>query len=100
MRSTDLMVASKQTDFFRDYRMKGTAPTMPRPEVVESLVEQMWTSSANQPVRSTEVFDFPNQERPHFISPLVCEECEEKAIEEYGHQKTWKKVCIPCAEKK
>ena len=98
MPQAEAMLASKQTEFFQNSRMKGV-PTLKMPvKAVEPSAEKERLAVANnQLLRIARVIDHSFQEPTlSFNSPV----CKETVIKMHGHLKSWKKVCIPCREKK
>ncbi len=86
-----------QTDFFRNYRMKGVPATKVPAEVVEPLVKNVLKAADEQLFVIGEVGDYDYKMPPHVFSAFPCEECGELVVEPYGRVKDGKKVCIPCA---
>jgi len=96
----EVMLANKQTPFFKDYREKGVPPTQVPDEVVEPLVEKVMGAPDEMLLDVSEVFDYDYQEPPHSFNSFVCQECGELVVEEYGRIKDGKMVCIDCAAKR
>lgn len=98
MPQAEAMLASKQTEFFQNSRMKGV-PTLKMPvKAVEPSAEKERLAVANNlrlPI--TKIIDYAFQEP---TLPFDSSVCKRTGIEEQGHLKSWKKVYIPCLEKK
>jgi formylmethanofuran dehydrogenase subunit E len=95
----ETMQATKATEFFHSYRMKGIPASRVPAEVVEPLVEKVLSAPEENLLQVSDVFAYPYQEPPHSFNSFVCDECGEMVVEEYGRIKGDKKVCIPCQQK-
>lgn len=93
------MMATKKTDFFTQYRMKGVPPTQVPDEVVESLINKVMNTPDEELLNISEVFHYDWHEAKGSFAAFICEECGEMVVEKYGRIKNGKKVCIACAEK-
>ncbi|RMG64374.1 MAG: tRNA CCA-pyrophosphorylase, partial [Calditrichaeota bacterium] len=89
----EVMLANKETPFFKDYREKGVPPTQVPDEVVEPLVERVMNAPEDTLLDISEVFAYDYQDPPHSFNSFVCEECGELVVEEYGRIKGGKHVC-------
>lgn len=98
MPHTEPMLASKQTEFFLNCRTKGVPPLKVPVKVVEPEAEKERLAVANKQLsRISKDIDHSFQESTLSFDSLLC---KETFVEEHGHLKSWKKVCILCAEKK
>ena len=95
----ETMAASKETDFFQNYRMKGIPASQVPEEVVQPLVDKVMGAPAEMILNIGEVFDYEWNDDPHSFDSFVCEVCGETVVEPYGRTLGDKKVCIPCREK-
>ena len=93
------MLATKDTPFFNNYRMKGVSPTQVPDEVVEPLIEKVMNLPDEALLNISEVFDYEWKEPSHSFESFICEECGEMTVMQYGRIKGNKKVCISCATK-
>ncbi len=91
------MLATKDTPFFNNYRMKGVPPTQVPDEVVEPLIEKVMSLPDEALLNVSEVFDYEWKEPAHSFESFICEECGEMTVMQYGRIKENKKVCISCA---
>ncbi len=95
----EVMAATKQTDFFQNYRMKGVPASQVPEEVVNPLIERVMTTPEAQLLNISEVFEYKWTDPPHSFDSFVCELCGEMVVEPYARILGEKKVCIPCREK-
>jgi len=95
----EIMLANKQTDFFKKYREVGIPASHVPDDVVDPLVEKVMGMQDDQLLNISEVFDYDFEETPHSFNSFVCEECGEMTVMEYGRIKGDKKVCMDCAAK-
>ena len=95
----EVMLANKQTPFFKDFREKGIPASKVPPEVVDPLVTKVMGAPQETLLNISEVFHYDLHEAPHSFNSFVCEECGEMTVEGYGRIKDGKHVCIDCAAK-
>jgi len=95
----EIMLANKQTDFFKKYREKGIPAGQVPDDVINPLVTKVMSTTEDQLLNISDVFDYNYQEVPHSLNSFVCEECGEMTVMEYGRIKGHKKVCADCAKK-
>ena len=93
----NVMIQTKATPFFKDFREKGVAPTKVPDEVVEPLVVKVMTAPDEQLLDISEVYDYNWENPPHSFASFLCDECGEMVVESYGRIKNGKHVCIDCA---
>jgi len=94
-----VMLANKETEFFKEYREKGVPPTQVPDEVVEPLVQKVMGAPAEMIMDISDVFDFDWNDPPHSFDGFVCDDCGEMVVEKYGRIKGDKHVCIDCTDK-
>ncbi len=95
----ETMMASKNTAFFTEYRMKGVAPTQVPDKVVEPLIDNVMNTPDEEMLDVSEVFHYEWAEPKGTFAGFVCDECGEMVVEKYGRLKGDKKLCISCANK-
>ena len=95
----EVMLANKQTPFFKDFREKGIPASKVPLEVVDPLVTKVMGAPQETLLNISEVFHYDLHEAPHSFNSFVCEECGEMTVEGYGRIKDGKHVCIDCAAK-
>jgi len=93
------MMATKNTAFFKEYRMKGVPPTKVPVEVVQPLIDKVMNTPDEEMLSISDVFKFDWHEAKGTYEGFVCDECGEMVVEKYGRIKGDKKVCITCANK-
>lgn len=93
----NVMIQTKGTPFFKEYRAKGVAPTQVPDEVVESLVVKVMTEPDDQLLDISEVYEYNWKNPLHSFASFLCEERGEMVVESYGRIKSGKHVCIDCA---
>ncbi len=93
------MLATKNTAFFNDYRMKGVPPTQVPIEIVQPLIDKVMNTPDEEMLNISEVFDYDWKEPKGTYDGFVCDECGEMVVEKYGRIKGDKKLCIACANK-
>jgi len=97
--TAESMMASKNTEFFTKYRMKGVAPTQVPDEVVEPLIDKVMNTPDEDMLIISEIFDYDWKEPKGTFAGFICEECGEMVVEKYGRIVGDKKLCIACANK-
>lgn len=95
----EVMLANKQTDFFKKYREIGIPASEVPEDVINPLVEKVMGMPEDQILNISEVFDYDVQPDAHSFNSFVCDECGEMTVMEYGRVKGENKVCIDCASK-
>ncbi|NOX86933.1 MAG: tRNA CCA-pyrophosphorylase [Chlorobi bacterium] len=93
------MIATKDTPFFKNYRMKGVPPTQVPDEVVEPLIAKVMDTPDEELLNISEVFEYKWKEPSHSFESFICDECGEMTVMQYGRIKHGKMVCMACAEK-
>ena len=94
----DNQLRMMQTDFFRNYRMKGVPATQVPEEIATPLINHVLEAPDEKLFAIGEVHEYHYQMPPHVFTAFVCEQCGELTVETYGRLKDGKKLCIPCAE--
>jgi formylmethanofuran dehydrogenase subunit E len=95
----EVQLATRQTPFFQDYRMKGIPASQVPAEVVEPLIQNVMNAPVEKILRVGDVQQGPVASRPpEQFSAFVCERCGDMVIESYGRVQGDQKVCIPCCE--
>ena len=94
----EAQMQTKKTPFFTEYRMKGVPPTEVPEEVVDPLIEQVFSSPEDAMFTVGEVFDYDVATKEEDFSSFVCERCGEMVVERYGRVVGDARVCIPCQE--
>jgi formylmethanofuran dehydrogenase subunit E len=94
----EVMMQTKNTSFFKDYRMKGVPPTQVPEEVVEPLINKVMNAPREMIMDVSEVFEYKWKEKPHTFNSIVCESCGEMVVAEYTKNVNGKKLCKDCAE--
>lgn len=95
----ETMMASKESDFLKNYRKKGIPASEVPDEVAQPLVEKVMSAPEDKMLIVGEVFDYEWKDAPHSFESFVCEGCGEMVVEPYGRTYEGKKLCIPCREK-
>ncbi len=94
----EAQVASRQTPFFTEYRMKGIPASQVPAEVVGPLIQKVMNAPVDQILKVGAVEDGPIVPRPtEQFAAIVCEACGEMVIEGYGRIQGPRKLCIPCS---
>jgi len=94
----EVMAKNKESEFFKNYRMKGVPPTQVPDAVVMPLLEGVMNAPEKTLLNVSEVFDYNYQEPAHSFDSFVCEKCGEMTVIQYGRiSKDGKKVCKDCA---
>ncbi len=93
-----VQVATKQTEFFQRYRMKGVAPSKVPDEVVDPLIERVMNMPERELLDIGEVFDYDAPLKNESFDSFLCERCGEMVVESYGRIAHGQKVCIPCQQ--
>ncbi len=91
------MMASKNTKFFTDYRMKGVPPTQVPLEIVQPLIDNVMNTPDEEMLIISDVFEYKWNEPKGTYASFICDECGEMVIEKYGQIKGDKKLCMACA---
>lgn len=95
----EVQVATKKTEFFKNYREKGIPASKVPPKVVEPLIEQVMNASDDQILVVSAIFDYVVEKPKEAFESFVCDQCEEMVVEKYGRIYDGLKVCIPCQQK-
>ncbi len=95
----EVMLANKQTAFFKDYREKGIPASQVPLEIVQPLVDRVMNASAEQLLSVSAIFQHVIERHPHSFAGLVCAECGEMVVEGYARLSGERQVCIPCHER-
>ncbi len=94
-----VMIQTKETAFFKNYREKGVPPTQVPDEVVQPLVDKVMNAPAEMIMTVSEIFEYKWNEPQHTFNSFACEECGEMVVTEYARIKGEKHVCKDCAAK-
>jgi formylmethanofuran dehydrogenase subunit E len=95
----EVMLQTKKTDFFKNYREKGIPPTQVPENVVQPLVDKVMNAPKEMIMIVSDIFEYKRVNSPHTFRSFACEECGETVVEEYARIKKGKHVCQDCAEK-
>ncbi len=96
---TEVMMASKQSDFMQKYRSKGIPASEVPEEVVAPLIKNVMEAPEGALITVGPVVPYDLKEAKHSYNGFACEECGEMTVMEYGRIKGDKKVCMACAMK-
>jgi formylmethanofuran dehydrogenase subunit E len=94
----EMQMATKKTDFFQKYRMKGVPPTKVPDEVVQPLIAKVMNAPEGELLKIGEVFDYDAPTNSESFDAFVCERCGDMVVESYGRIADGQKVCIPCQQ--
>ncbi len=94
----EMQMATKKTEFFQKYRMKGVPPTKVPDEVVEPLIAQVMNAPEADLLKISAVFDYDVPMKSENFDSFICERCGDMVVESYGRVAGGKKVCMPCQQ--
>lgn len=95
----EAQMASRQTPFFTEYRMKGIPASQVPAEVVEPMIQKVMNAPVDQILKVGAVEDGPIAARAtEQFAAIVCEACGDMVIEGYGRVQGPRKLCIPCRD--
>ena len=92
----EAQLASRQTPFFQDYRMKGVPASQVPAEVVEPLIQNVMNAPEEKLLAIGTVHTVSVEPREETFDAFVCEHCGEMVVEKYGRLAGGRKVCISC----
>ena len=95
----EVMMQTKNTVFFKEYREKGIPPSQIPDEVVEPLIQKVMNAKEETLLNISEIFEYVWNEPAHTFNSIICEECGEMLVEKYARIKSGKHVCQDCANK-
>ncbi len=95
----EVQVATKKTEFFKNYREKGVPASKVPANVVEPLIEKVMDESEEQIMTISPIFDYEVEKGKESFASFVCEQCGDMVVEKYGRVYDGLKVCIPCQQK-
>ncbi len=95
----EVQVATKKTEFFKNYREKGVPASKVPANVVEPLIEKVMDESEEQIMTISPIFDYEVENGKESFASFVCEQCGDMVVEKYGRVYDGLKVCIPCQQK-
>jgi formylmethanofuran dehydrogenase subunit E len=94
----EAQLASRQTPFFQEYRMKGVPASQVPPEVVEPLIQNVMNAPEDKILTIGAIRTVPVEPKEETFDAFVCENCGEMVVEKYGRVVGNKKVCISCQD--
>ena len=95
----EIQMATKQTDFFINYREKGVPASEVPEQVVDPLITQVMNAPDEALLNISEVFNYDLPNHPHSYASFLCDECGDMVVEGYGRPMGDKKVCQLCYDK-
>ncbi len=95
----EVQVATKQTEFFKNYREKGILASKVPAKVVEPLIEMVMDKADEQLMIISPIFDYAVEKGEESFESFACEQCGDMVVEKYGRVYNGLKVCIPCQQK-
>jgi formylmethanofuran dehydrogenase subunit E len=90
---------TKETTFFRDYRLQHVPASEVPDEVVDPLIQQVLEAPEEAIVRVSEELRLKVPRPTESFASFVCELCGDEVVEEYGRVTGSRKVCIPCQQR-
>jgi formylmethanofuran dehydrogenase subunit E len=95
----EAQMASRQTPFFTEYRMKGIPASQVPAEVVEPMIQKVMNAPVDQILKVGAVEQGPAIPKPEEqFAAFVCEACGDMVIEAYGRIHNDLRLCIPCRD--
>lgn len=95
----EAQLASRQTPFFTEYRMKGIPASRVPAEIVEPLIQKVMNAPVEQLLKVGPIEQGPAVARPDELFPaFVCEACGDMVIEAYGRIHRDLRLCTPCRD--
>lgn len=94
----EAQLASRQTPFFQDYRMKGIPASQVPADVVEPLIQNVMNAPEEKLLTLGAIHTVALEPAKESFAAFVCEHCGEMVVEAYGRLVGERRVCIPCQE--
>lgn len=94
----EMQVATKKTEFFQKYRMRGVPPSKVPDEVVDPLIAKVMIAPEGELLKVGEVFHYDTPLKGESFDSFLCERCGDMVVESYGRIVGGQKVCIPCQQ--
>lgn len=94
----EAQLASRETPFFQNYRMKGVPASQVPVEVVEPLIQNVMNAPEEKILSIGAIHTVSAESKEETFDAFVCEHCSEMVVEKYGRVVGNRKVCITCQE--
>ena len=95
----EAQMASRQSPFFLQYRMKGVPASQIPAEVADPLIQRVMNAPVEQLLKVGEVESGTLiTKRGETFDTFLCEHCGEMTMETYGRTQGHRRLCIPCWE--
>ena len=94
----EAQLASRQTPYFQEWRVRGIPASRVPDEVVVPLIEQVMNAPQERILSVGAEFRTEENLKPQTFAIDLCEACGELVVERYLRIDGVRRVCIPCLE--